>query len=127
MATAKNTKQPQDHKPSKQEVAEQSQVAFADVEGSHLLVPFDKVKGSDQLRLMGRLTELGVDDAADEDGDFNIKDLNFEAVADFIDYVGEKFAVNADEFEQFTMGNDGAERALGLAMAYAGELGNAEA
>src|SRR5690625_6608707 len=99
---ADNTKKPQDRKPSKEEVAEAQQQDFSEIEGSELLVPFSKVKGSDQARLVNRLKSLGLfsDDTDSEGGDdVAFQDLDLEAVADLIDYVSEKFAVDSGKFE----------------------------
>lgn len=130
MATATKTpKQPQDRKTPKAEVLAEAQLAFSEIEGSELLIPFSRVKGSDQLRLLGRLRSLGLitedEDGTDGDG-VAFDDLDMEVVADFIDYVAERFAVSRDDFEHFTMGRGGFERALNLAVAYAGELGNVD-
>lgn len=127
-------KKPQDHKTTDVEQAAQKQVRFDEVEGHELLKPFSKVKGSDQLRLMGQLKGLGLlndDDKSEGNPDdasgLEIDDLNIDKLADLIDYVSEKFALNPDEFDEFTSGKGGYERAINLAIAYAGELGNAEA
>jgi len=123
---ADNTKKPQDRKPSKEEVAEAQQQDFSEIEGSELLVPFSKVKGSDQARLVNRLKSLGLfsDDTDSEGGDdVAFQDLDLEAVADLIDYVSEKFAVDSGKFDDFTRGSGGMERAVNLAVGFAGELG----
>lgn len=92
---------------------------FEDVDGHELLKPFKTVKGSDQLRLLGKLKSLGVTEG---DGT-NALDLELDALADFIDWVAERFALDVAKFEAFTSGQDGYERALNLAIAYAGALG----
>src|SRR5690625_4531 len=123
---ADNTKKPQDRKPSKEEVAEAQQQDFSEIEGSELLVPFSKVKGSDQARLVNRLKSLGLfsDDTDSEGGDdVAFQDLDLEAVADLIDYVSEKFAVDSGKFDDFTRGSGGMERAVNLAAGFACELG----
>src|SRR5699024_7546665 len=87
---ATNTKKPQDHKPTKAEVTEAKQQDFNEIEGSELLVPFSKVKGSDQARLVNQLKKLGVfSDDEDADGSVSVDSLDLEAVADLIDYVSE--------------------------------------
>lgn len=103
------------------EAGVEEDIDFNEVEGNHLLRPFEKVKGSDQLRLLASLRKLGVED------DGSVDDLDMELLADFIDFVAEKFAVSQLEFDKFTAGKGGFERALNLAIAYAGELGNGEA
>lgn len=120
------TKKPQDRKPTKAEVSEEKQKDFSEIEGSDLLVPFSKVKGSDQARLVNRLKSLGLfsDDTDSEgDDDVSFQDLDLEAVADLIDYVSEKFAVDSGKFDDFTRGSGGMERAVNLAVGFAGELG----
>lgn len=124
MATT-TRKTPQDRRPAKAELDAAKQLAFEEVEGHELLIPFSKVKGSDQARLMGRLMRMGLV-SGDEGGEAettNLADLDLEVVADFIDYVAERFAVDLAAFEEFTCGPGGMERALELSMAYAGELG----
>lgn len=119
--------EPQDHKKSKKEIAEEAQLRFDEIDGHELLVPFSKVKGSDQLRLLGRLKTLGVVDENEDGSDVDFDSLDLEMLADLIDYVAEKFAVDKGEFEAFTSGARGFEKAMNLAIAYAGELGNADA
>src|SRR5699024_12506139 len=82
--------------------------------------------GSDQARLVNRLKSLGLfsDDTDSEGGDdVAFQDLDLEAVADLIDYVSEKFAVDSGKFDDFTRGSGGMERAVNLAVGFAGELG----
>ena len=112
MATRKTaTKAPQDHK-----------ISFDEVEGSELLVSINQVKGSDQLRLLGQLTSLGLlDDKGSSE--VEVADLDFEKVADLVDYVSARFAKSPKEFDEFTKGKGGFERALNLAISYAGALG----
>lgn len=126
MATNSTTKKPQDRKPTKAEVSEEKQRDFSEIEGSDLLVPFSKVKGSDQARLVNRLKSLGLfsDDTDSEGGDdVSFQDLDLEAVADLIDYVSEKFSKDSGKFDDFTRGSGGMERAVNLAVGFAGELG----
>ena len=125
---ADNTKKTQDRKSTKAAVAEAKQQDFSEIEGSELLVPFSKVKGSDQARLVNRLKSLGLfsedeTGGGDEDSSVPIDSLDLEAVADLIDYVSEKFAVNSAKFDDFTRGSGGMERAVNLAVGFAGELG----
>lgn len=106
---------------------------FANIEGSHLLRPIKTVKGSDQLRLLAKLREVGLmgDDkpkkttkaATAKAKEAEIMDMPLEGLADLIDYVGEKFAHKPEEFEAFTMGEGGFERAIELVVSYAGLLG----
>ena len=121
---ATNTKKPQDHKPTKAEVTEEKQQDFNEIEGSELLVPFSKVKGSDQARLVNQLKKLGLfSDDEDADDSVSVDSLDLEAVADLIDYVSERFAVDSAKFDDFTRGSGGMERAVSLAVGFAGELG----
>lgn len=109
-------KQLTDHKKS----AEEIQLEFNELDGADLLIPFNKVKGSNQARLLARVQALGIDDTDEDTG------LDLDAVADFIDYVTETFAVDKGKFEDFTAGRGGFERALNLTVAYAAELGKDE-
>ncbi|UQN30654.1 hypothetical protein [Brachybacterium kimchii] len=126
------TKTPQDRKTPQAEQDAEKQRQFADVEGHELLKPFSKVKGSDQARLTNRLIRLDVFDDVDEDTedadekDFSIQDLDLDAVADLIDYVSEKFALDSNKFDEFTMGQGGMQRAMDLTIAYASEMGKGE-
>lgn len=125
---ATNTKKPQDHKPTKAEVTEAKQQDFSEIEGSELLVPFSKVKGSDQARLVNQLKKLGLfSDDEDADDSVSVDSLDLEAVADLIDYVSERFAVDPAKFDDFTRGSGGMERAVSLAVGFAGELGKESA
>ena len=90
------------------------------MDGADLLIPFNKVKGSTQARLLARVQALGIDDTDEDTG------LDLDVVADFIDYVTDTFAVDKEKFEDFTAGRGGFERALNLTVAYAAELGKDE-
>lgn len=109
-------KQLTDHKKSDEEI----QLEFNELDGADLLIPFNKVKGSNQARLLARVQALGIDDTDEDTG------LDLDAVADFIDYVTDTFAVDKEKFEDFTAGRGGFERALNLTVAYAAELGKDE-
>lgn len=109
-------KQLTDHKKSDEEI----QLEFNELDGADLLIPFNKVKGSNQARLLARVQALGIDDTEEDTG------LDLDVVADFIDYVTDTFAVDKDKFEDFTAGRGGFERALNLTVAYAAELGKDE-
>lgn len=109
-------KQLTDHKKSDEEI----QLEFNELDGADLLIPFNKVKGSNQARLLARVQALGIDDTEDDTG------LDLDVVADFIDYVTDTFAVDKEKFEDFTAGRGGFERALNLTVAYAAELGKDE-
>lgn len=125
---AANRKSPQDRQPPATEVVAEAQERFDEVEGHELLRPLSKVKGSDQTRLMARLQRLGLLDEAGEDaGQGGIADLDLDEVADLIDYISERFALDSAEFDEFTCGEGGFVRALTLVMAYVGEMGKGAA
>ena len=125
---AANRKSPQDRQPPAAEVVAEAQERFDEVEGHELLRPLSKVKGSEQTRLMARLQRLRlVDEAADDAGQGGIADLDLDEVADLIDYISERFALDSAEFDEFTCGEGGFVRALTLVMAYVGEMGKGAA
>jgi hypothetical protein len=125
---AANRKSPQDRQPPAAEVVAEAQERFDEVEGHELLRPLSKVKGSDQTRLMARLQRLGLlDEAGDDAGQGGIADLDLDEVADLIDYISERFALDSAEFDEFTCGEGGFVRALTLVMAYVGEMGKGAA
>ena len=125
---AANRKSPQDRQPPAAEGVAEAQERFDEVEGHELLRPLSKVKGSDQTRLMARLQRLGLLDEAGEDaGQGGIADLDLDEVADLIDYISERFALDSAEFDEFTCGEGGFVRALTLVMAYVGEMGKGAA
>lgn len=123
------TSKPQDHKTTKAAQDAEAQKRFDEIDGHELLKPISQVKGSDQLRLMGQLQALGLFGSDDEEKDsegVDLDSLDLAAVADLIDYVSEKFALDSSKFEEFTTGTRGYERAMSLAIGYAGELGKDE-
>ena len=125
---AANRKSPQDRQPPAAEVVAEAQERFDEVEGHELLRPLSKVKGSDQTRLMARLQRMGLlDEAEGEAGQGGIADLDLDEVADLIDYISERFALDSDAFDDFTCGEGGFVRALTLVMAYVGEMGKGAA
>lgn len=125
---AANRKSPQDRQPPAAEVVAEAQERFDEVEGHELLRPLSKVKGSDQTRLMARLQRMGLLDEAKGDGDeIGFDDLDLNEVADLIDYISERFALDSAEFDEFTCGEGGFVRALTLVMAYVGEMGKGAA
>lgn len=125
---AANRKSPQDRQPPAAEVVAEAQERFDEVEGYELLRPLSKVKGSDQTRLMARLQRLGLlDEGEGEPGKGGIADLDLDEVADLIDYISERFALDSAEFDEFTCGEGGFVRALTLVMAYVGEMGKGAA
>ena len=125
---AANRKSPQDRQPPAAEVVAEAQERFDEVEGHELLRPLSKVKGSDQTRLMARLQRMGLlDEGEGEPGKGGIADLDLDEVADLIDYISERFALDSAEFDEFTCGEGGFVRALTLVMAYVGEMGKGAA
>lgn len=122
--TTKAAKKPADHKPKK---AEQDDApAFDTIEGHDLLLPFSQVDGAMQARLLGRMQRLGLDlDGGPEGDDSGDKkeSLDLDGVADLIDFIAERLAKDEAKFRAFTSGHGGFERAINLAIAYAGELG----
>ena len=125
---AANRKSSQDRQPPAAEVVAEAQERFDEVEGHELLRPLSKVKGSDQTRLMARLQRMGLlDEAKDDGGEIGFDDLDLDEVADLIDYISERFALDSAEFDEFTCGEGGFVRALTLVMAYVGEMGKGAA
>ena len=125
---AANRKSPQDRQPPTAEVVAEAQERFDEVEGHELLRPLSKVKGSDQTRLMARLQRMGLlDEAKDDGGEIGFDDLDLDEVADLIDYISERFALDSAKFDEFTCGEGGFVRALTLVMAYVGEMGKGAA
>ena len=121
---AANRKSPQDRQSPAAEVVAEAQERFDEVEGHELLRPLSKVKGSDQTRLMARLQRMGLlDEAKDDGGEIGFDGLDLDEVADLIDYISERFALDSAAFDEFTCGEGGFSRALRLVMAYVGEMG----
>lgn len=119
--TAKKT--PQDHQPAAAAIAEAQQKRFEDIEGHEHIKPFGKIKGSDQLRIIGRIKALGL---AGKDGDAeeaDEKDIDLDGFADFIDWIGERFTEDQDAFEAWSSGEGGIGRTMKLAMGLLSELG----
>lgn len=130
MATTTQTrtrKTPQDRKPAQASVDAARQGRFEDVEGHELLIPFSKIKGSDQARMMARMLKLlGAESIEDVDQEVDVSNFDLDEVADFIDWVEDRYAVDPVKFAAFTAGRGGMERAMNLCMAYAGEMGEGD-
>lgn len=94
-------------------------LTFNQIDGHELMRPFKTVKGTDQLRLLSKFKALGFEQGEE----VNFETVDLDALADFVDYVGENFTIDPVKFDEFTMGEEGFVRALTLATAYAGELG----
>ena len=125
---AANRKSPQDRQPPAAEVVAEAQERSDEAAGHELLRPLSKVQGSDQTRLRARLQRPGLlDEGEGEPGKGGIADLDLDEVADLIDYISERFALDSAEFDEFTCGEGGFVRALTLVMAYVGEMGKGAA
>jgi|GEM_PF-3231384 len=121
---SRTRKTPQDHKPTQASVDAAKQERFEDVPGSELLKPFSKIKGSDQARMMARMLKLlGAESIEDVKGDVDASNFDLDEVADFIDWVEERYALDPEKFAEFTAGRGGMTRALNLVLAYSGEMG----
>lgn len=118
MTTARK---PQDRKPAAAEIAEAQKKRFEEIDGHEHIKPFGKIKGSDQLRIIGRIKSLGLG-GKDED-DVDEKDIDLDGFADFIDWIGERFTVDQDAFEAWSSGEGGIGRTMKLAMGLLSELG----
>lgn len=92
---------------------------FADIEGSELIRPLKTIKGSDQARVLQRLKGLGIEPGEEVD----IESIDFDKLADFIDYIGDNFSLDPAKFEEFTSGSGGFVKAVVLSIGFAGELG----
>lgn len=89
--------------------------AWPDVDGAELLRPPAELRASDQARVLARLgafEQIDVETVADLD-----------KVADLIDWIGERFAVDEDRFSRWSQGDGGMSRAMALAMAWGAEVG----
>ena len=111
-------REPEDHKPSDEAIAEAQQRRFEDIEGHEHITPFSEIKGSDQLRIIGRIKKLGLGD-----GDGEEADIDLDGFADFIDWIGERFTRDQAAFEKWSSGEAGIGRTMKLAMGLLTELG----
>lgn len=102
---------------------------FYEQEGHELFRPLKTIKGSDQMRLLGRLKKMGLisDDSKRKSKQAAVKEaeknLDLEDLADLVDYVGEKFTFDAAKFDEFTSGENGYERAINLVIGFAQLVG----
>ena len=126
---SRTRKTPQDHKPTQASVDAAKQERFEDVEGHELLIPFSKIKGSDQSRLLNRVKKLLGDQTITQEqaaqaaeGDLVI-DIDLEDFADLTDWVAEHLAINEDEFNEWTSGVNGMQRTVALVSGLADEVG----
>ncbi|MEL0525907.1 hypothetical protein, partial [Neisseria gonorrhoeae] len=98
-ARSRAAKQPQDHQPS----TEEKQRDFEEIEGHELLVPITQLRASDMTRIQGRmirvlgddldLKDIGDGDAAES---LSASSIDFDAMADFMDYIGDNYVVDQD-------------------------------
>lgn len=126
MATAKTSatrsrtaKQTQDHQPSKEE----KQLEFEELEGHELLKPITSMRPSEMARVQGKLisvisSDIGVDDLENVD----VSSLNFDALADFIEFLEDRYVLDGDAWDTF--GHEhGMEAVQSLAMGYGSAMG----
>ena len=73
---------------------------FYEQEGHELFRPLKTIKGSDQMRLLGRLKKMGLINSNSKRK--TNPDLDLEELADLVDYVGEKFTHDPKAFDEFT-------------------------
>lgn len=92
---------------------------FSEVEGADLLIPPETLTASQTMRLMGRVQAA----YADAPGGGGVFDMNTDTIADLIDFIGERYAVNQADYDDFGRGGKGLGRMLTLITAYAAELG----
>ena len=116
MATPKT---PQDHKPSDAEIADIQKKSFSEIEGHEHIKPFSRIKGSDQMRIIGRLKNLGITSGKDNED----SDLDLDGFADFVDWIAENYTVDQKKFEEWSAGDAGMIRTMKLAMGLLSELG----
>lgn len=114
---AQNGKAPQDHKKSNVEIYEDLEKEFSEVEGSDLIVPLGKIKGTDQMRIIGKIQSLNIGEDSKE------SDMDLDTFADVIDWLSEKFSVDPAKFDEWSSGSGGMLRTMKLAMALMQELG----
>lgn len=97
---------------------------FYEQEGHELFRPLKTIKGSDQMRLLGRLKKMGLINSNSKRK--TNPDLDLEELADLVDYVGEKFTHDPKAFDEFTSGEDGYTRAISLAVGFAQLVGESK-
>lgn len=125
-ARARGAKQPQDHQPS----TEEKQRDFEEIEGHELLVPITQLKASEMTRIQGRMVRVLGDDLDLKDiGDgeaaesLSASSIDFDAMADFMDYIGDNYVVDQDGWDAFFRGQGAQERTQELVMGYASAMG----
>ena len=96
-------------------------VPFDQVEGADLLIAPKDLTAPQTMRLMGRVQSVfnGV-------GDGETVGIDFELIADLIDFIGEHYAVDRKAFDDFGRGASRMGAMLELVTSYASELGKGE-
>ena len=126
MATTKTSttrsssaKQPQDHQPSKEE----KQLEFEELEGHELLKPITSMRPSEMARVQGKLISvISSDIGADDLDQVNVSSLDFDALADFVEFLENRYVLDADAWDAF--GHEhGMEAIQKLAMGYGSAMG----
>lgn len=108
---------PQDKKP-----AAKALPSLEEFEAAELLRAPNKVKASDRMRLLKQLRKFQA--YADDEGNIDMETLDFDELADFIDFISEKFAIDSEEFDDWSATSEnGFTDALQLAFVYGGVLG----
>lgn len=120
----RTAKQPQDHQPS----AEEKQAEFEELEGHELLKPITQLKAWEMTRVQGRMIrvlgeDLDLEDLSDAATSLSANSLDFDALADFMEYIGENYALDQTKFDDFATGEGAQERTQTLVMGYAGAMG----
>lgn len=117
---------PQDHKTKKTTQDEQKQTRFDELPGAELLKPFSELTGADAMRIVGKLSGvLGADLEDMDQENVSAIDVDFDAAADLVDYIGERYVVDPEGWGRFNTAKN-MSNVLNLITAYAGELGKDE-
>lgn len=126
-------KKPSDHKTKKSVLDENKQQSFNEIEGSHLLKPFSKLKGQDAIYLMGCLLDvvdpaLLKDEAVVDTNDIGalVKLLDFKGMATFLDSIEERYVIDTAGWAEFNIPAN-MDKLMDLMFGYVGELGKGEA
>ena len=82
----------------------QAPIKFEDIPGAELMRPIKTFTAAEQARFTGRMTAILID----------LSKLDFDKVADLIEWATENLAIDKDEFEEFTSGKGGMGRAFDL-------------
>nr|DAU28508.1 MAG TPA: hypothetical protein [Caudoviricetes sp.] len=95
----------------------QAPIKFEDIPGAELMRPIKTFTAAEQARFTGRMTAiLGADfdvkNATEQEID--LSKLDFDKLADLIEWATENLAIDKEEFEEFTSGKGGMGRAFDL-------------